>query len=357
MEESFWSGKKVFITGHTGFKGTWLSIWLQTMSAEVSGYSLAPATEPSLFAETKTGEKAANSFIEDIRDLSILKKALKDSQAEIVFHLAAQSLVRESYSKPVETFETNIMGTVNILEAVRECPSVRAVVIITTDKVYENKEWVWGYRENDSLGGYDPYSNSKVCSEFVTSSYRQSFFNTSDYQNHGVAIATARSGNVIGGGDWGMYRLIPDCIKAFIDNKKVILRNPESTRPWQHVLDPLSGYLALGRKLYEEGVAFSGPWNFAPAISEVRSVEWVVNRICRDWGGAAAYSTKEDTEFHESNLLSLDNSKTRIYLKWNPHWGIEDALDAAIDWYKRYYDGESAHEICTRQILEYGSIV
>ena len=355
MERSFWFGKKVFITGHTGFKGTWLSIWLNKMGAEVSGYSLIPDAEPSLFVETKIGEKISHSYFEDIRDLTILKKALKESAAEIVFHLAAQPLVCESYSKPVETFETNIMGTVNILEAVRQSPSVRAVVNITTDKVYENKEWIWGYRENDSLGGYDPYSNSKACSEFVTSSYRESFFNTSDYQKHGVAIATARSGNVIGGGDWAKNRLIPDCIKAFIDDNKVTLRNPESTRPWQHVLDPLSGYLSLGQKLYEKGVAFSGSWNFAPAITEVRSVEWIVSKMCRNWGGSANYSTEKDIEYHESSFLSLDNSKSGKYLQWKPRWGIEDSLNAATDWYRRYYDGESACEICYSQILEYGS--
>jgi CDP-glucose 4,6-dehydratase len=279
-----------------------------------------------------------------------LSEAVSAAKPEVVFHLAAQPLVKDSYSYPIETYSTNVMGTVNLLEAVRSTASVRAVVNITTDKVYENREWVWGYRETDALGGFDPYSNSKACSELVTSAYRDSFFNEKNYQNHQVAIATARSGNVIGGGDWAANRLLPDCISAFQSNKKVILRYPNSVRPWQHVLDTLNGYLMLARKLFEEGSQFGGGWNFSPDPADGKTVSWIVDAAARLWGQNSGYIAVPTESAHETGLLMLDSSKSRYALGWKPRWHIEYALSHTVGWFKSFHAGENAYQLCRSQI-------
>jgi CDP-glucose 4,6-dehydratase len=278
FDKQFWKNKRVFLTGHTGFKGSWLSIWLDSLGANVHGYSLKPPTDPSLFNLCSI-DRFTNSTIGDIRNRDLLKATLQKAQPEIVFHLAAQPLVRESFKNPVETYETNVMGTVNLLDAVRACPSVKAVVIVTTDKCYENREWHWGYRENDPMGGYDPYSSSKGCAELVTAAYRQSFFNPKDFDNHHIAVASARAGNVIGGGDWALDRLVPDCLKAILDGRKIIVRNPHAIRPWQHVLEPLRGYLLLAQKLFENGPQFAEAWNFGPDDRDCRPVIDVVSKL------------------------------------------------------------------------------
>lgn len=350
----FWKGRKVFLTGHTGFKGSWISLWLHSLGAEVTGYSLEPATNPSLFELSKLNNKI-NSIIGDIRDLSKLENAIVSSNPDIVIHMAAQPLVKESYVDPVLTYSTNVMGTVNLFQAIRKCKDVRAVINITTDKCYENKEWAWGYRENESLGGYDPYSNSKACSELITSSYRSSFFNPENYNDHGLAIATARAGNVIGGGDWAKDRLIPDCIQSLLEKKEIIIRNPYSVRPWQHVLEPLSGYLILAEKLYLEGPKYGEAWNFGPQDKDAKSVEWIVNKLCEKWGTDCSYKIDINEHPHEAHFLKLDCSKANMNLHWSPRWGIDKALDKIIDWTNEYKTGNAGDfsRVCLQQIKEY----
>ncbi|MBU2647044.1 CDP-glucose 4,6-dehydratase [bacterium] len=345
----FWNGKKVFVTGHTGFKGTWLSVWLNTMQAKVAGYSLAPPTCPSLFELTGL-QTLVETTIADIRDLKQLKGAIYQFQPEILFHMAAQPLVRESYLTPVETYETNVMGTVNVLEAVRSCGSVKAVVIITTDKCYANQEWIWGYRENEPMGGYDPYSSSKACAELVVDGYRQSFFHPDNYSVHGVAVASARAGNVIGGGDWSSDRLIPDCIRALLDRKEIILRNPSAIRPWQHVLEPLNGYLLLAQKLVEEGCRYAGAYNFGPVDGDCAAVVEVVKMLCDSWGGDATYRVQNDSGPHEANILKLDCSKARHELNWVPRWRLEKAIDLVVEWSKAYQKQADIMAVCQNQI-------
>jgi CDP-glucose 4,6-dehydratase len=349
---NFWQGKKVFITGHTGFKGSWLSIWLQQLGAEIIGYSLDPPTVPSMFelAKVAVGMKDIRG---DIRDLTKLKKVLCDSQAEIVIHMAAQPLVRDSYKFPVETYSTNVMGTVNIFEGIRVSKNVKVAINVTTDKCYENREWYWGYRENEALGGYDPYSNSKACSELVTSSYRSSFFNPLNYSAHGIGIASARAGNVIGGGDWSKDRLVPDCIKALLNSDKIIIRNPKAIRPWQHVLEPLSGYLMLAKKLYINGPDYAEAWNFGPREADAKSVEWLVTNLCLKWGGNASYETDKSQNPHEANYLKLDCSKAYHKLGWTPLWSLEEAIDSIIDWTKAFQNGHNVRAVCENQILKY----
>lgn len=331
MANNFYKGKKVFITGHTGFKGSWLSIWLNKLGANVTGYALEPPTKPSMFELCKI-DKYLNSVIGDIRNRNNLFNALNISQPEIVFHLAAQPLVRISYENPVETYETNIIGTVNLLDTIKEIPSVKAAVIVTSDKCYENTESFWGYREGDRLGGYDPYSSSKACCEIVTDSYRNSFFHPDNYNKHGVAIATARAGNVIGGGDFAKDRLIPDCIRALASDEKIIIRNPSAVRPWQHVLEPLSGYLALGEKLYLHGPRYNGAWNFGPYEVNEKTVEYIVNKLCGLWGKEARYELDKGLHPHESSFLKLDSYKARRLLEFKPKWHIDKALELVIEW-------------------------
>lgn len=348
MDLSFYKNKNVFITGHTGFKGTWLSNVLIQAGARVTGYSLVPPTSPSLFKLTNTQERMT-SIIGDVRNLASLSKALQDSKAQIVFHLAAQPLVRLSYREPVETYETNVMGTVNILEAVRNTASVRSFVNVTTDKVYENKEWHWGYRENEILNGFDPYSNSKSCSELVTSSYRNSFFD----HEAAPAISTARSGNVIGGGDYSEDRIIPDCIRASSAGKEIVIRNPHSTRPYQHVLECLSGYLLLAEQQYNDK-AISGSYNFGPDDESCVTTGDLVSLFCEYWKGSS-WKVQGDGGPHEANFLKLDCSKSKTVLKWNPHWDITVAVEKVVDFARLESDKERT-SCLEKQIHEYFSL-
>lgn len=351
-ENSFWQGKRVFVTGHTGFKGSWLCLWLHTLGAEISGYALAPPTEPNLFELARVGE-LVDSSVADVRDLDRLKTEMVKAAPEIVIHMAAQPLVRDSYKIPVDTYAVNVMGTVHLLEAVRCCSSVKAVVNVTTDKVYENREWVWGYRENEPFGGYDPYSNSKACSELVTAAYRSSYFNPRDYGKHGVALASARAGNVIGGGDWATDRLIPDVIRAILAGEPVRIRNPHAIRPWQHVLEPLSGYLLLAQRLYEEGARYGEGWNFGPEEKDARPVEWLVSRICTLWGDDASYGIDKGDHPHEAHYLKLDCSKAGAELGWRPRWSLDAALESIVSWTKTYRDGGDLRRACLAQIEAY----
>lgn len=352
LNKNFWQGRKVFLTGHTGFKGSWLSLWLHSMGAEVTGYALKPPTVPALYEICKTDE-LMSSVIADIRDRKVLENAILQAQPDIVIHMAAQPLVRESYINPAETYEINVMGTVNLFEAIRKCASVKAVVNVTTDKCYENKEWSWGYRENEPMGGYDPYSNSKSCSELITASYRKSFFNIKDYDKHGVALASARAGNVIGGGDWAKDRLIPDCVRSLLNNEKIFIRSPKSIRPWQHVLEPLSGYLLLAQKLYQEGPSYAEGWNFGPEDNDAKPVDWIVNKLCEKWGDDATYLIDKGPHPHEANYLKLDISKAKTQLNWQPKWNIETALDKIVEWTIAYKNHKNMCEITLKQIKEY----
>ncbi len=351
MNKKFWAQKKVFLTGHTGFKGSWLSIWLHDLGAEVYGYALGPPTDPSLFDLVRVGE-LLRSVHGDVRDRDHLAREMEKADPEIVIHLAAQPLVRNSYQDPVGTYGTNVMGTVHLLDAVRRCPGVRAVVNVTTDKCYENREWLWGYRENDPLGGYDPYSNSKACSEMVTASYRDSFFPPREHPRHGVALASARSGNVIGGGDWATDRLVPECARSLLRGEKIRLRNPHAIRPWQHVLEPLSGYLLLAQRLYEQGPEYGEAWNFGPDDSDSRTVEWIVRSICDRWTGAA-YEVDSGTHPHEAHFLKLDCSKARTRLNWAPRWNLAQAIDRVLEWFEVYRRGGDLRETCRKQIRDY----
>lgn len=352
IEKTFWQRKRVFITGHTGFKGSWLCLWLSALGAEVTGYALQSPNEPSLFELCRVDE-LVTSIIGDVRDSGALTKAMLEADPEIVIHMAAQALVGDSYRNPVDTYAINVMGTVHVLEAVRTVNSVKAVVNVTTDKCYKNKEWIWGYRENEPMGGYDPYSNSKACSELVTSSYRSSFFNPNEYEKHGIGIATARAGNVIGGGDWAKNRLIPDCVNALIKKEKIKVRNPQSIRPWQHVLEPLSGYLLLAQRLYEDGPDFAEAWNFGPNDSDSKPVEWIVQKICGKWGSTAGYEVDKENHPHEAHYLKLDCSKAKARLLWQPNWDLEQALEKIIEWVHAYQAKADMREFCLKQIREY----
>lgn len=355
MTPEFWRGKRVFVTGHTGFKGSWLSLWLQQLGASVTGYALSPPTSPALFEVARVAD-GMQSVHGDIRDLRALLKAVRAAQPEIVIHMAAQSLVRRSYSEPVETYATNVMGTVHLLEAVRQTQGVRAVVNVTTDKCYENKEWVWGYRENEPMGGYDPYSNSKGCSELVSSAYRSSFFSANTYTQHGVAMATARAGNVIGGGDWAKDRLIPDILTAFEMAQPVVIRNPNATRPWQHVLEPLRGYLMLAEKLYLEGAAFAEGWNFGPHIDDAQPVEWIVKQLAGKWSSGASWQIDVGDHPHEANYLKLDISKAAHRLNWRPAMRLEQALGLIVDWARGKQTGADLRALTLEQIRVYQAL-
>lgn len=354
MNENFWRGKRVFLTGHTGFKGSWLSLGLQSMGSEVTGYALQPPTSPSLYEIGRVAE-GMHSIIADIRDATTLANALQAAKADIVIHMAAQALVRQSYVDPLGTYATNVMGTAHLLDAVRQVKSVRAVVNVTSDKCYENREWVWGYRENEAMGGFDPYSSSKGCAELVTAAYRNSYFPIARYGDHGVAIATARAGNVIGGGDWAADRLIPDILRALSEGKPAIVRNPNAVRPWQHVLEPLSGYLLLAQALFEEGEKYAGAWNFGPADEDAQPVSCIADRLTALWGGGAHWITVENTGGHEANQLRLDCTKARQQLRWKPRWNLEKSLTSIVGWHRAFIQGSAMDAITHRQIQEFNS--
>ncbi|MFZ4413949.1 MAG: CDP-glucose 4,6-dehydratase [Bacteroidales bacterium] len=345
-------GRKVLVTGHTGFKGSWLCLILNKLGAKVYGYALKPPTNPSLFIEAKI-EDIITSYIGDIRDYNLLLKTLLEVKPEIVIHMAAQPLVMESYRNPRETFEINVMGTVNLFDAIRQVNSVKAILNVTTDKCYENREWHWGYRENEPMGGYDPYSNSKGCSELVTASFRNSFFNPLKYGDHGVALASARAGNVIGGGDWANDRLIPDFIRSISKGEKVKIRSPYAIRPWQHVLEPLTGYLTLCEKLFTEGSAFAEAWNFGPEDKDAKNVEWITQTICELWENNAEFEIDKNPQPHEANYLKLDCSKAKAELGWIPKWDIENTLKSIVDWNKSYNAGDNIRIVTENQIDHY----
>lgn len=346
---AFWNSKRVLLTGHTGFKGSWLSLWLQSMGAEVRGVALVPPTEPALFEVARVAD-GMDHQIADIRDYAKLHTLVADFKPEIVIHMAAQPLVRLSYQQPIETYATNVMGAVHVLEAARHAGSVRAIVNVTTDKCYENREWVWGYREDEPMGGHDPYSNSKGCAELVSSAYRKSFL-----KQAGIAMATARAGNVIGGGDWALDRLVPDVLRALEKQEPVLIRNPHAIRPWQHVLEPLSGYLLLAESLHERGQADAEGWNFGPRDEDAQPVQWIVERLCDDWGSGASWSLQPGDHPHEANFLKLDISKARQRLHWTPRWSLQTALMMITDWHKSWLAGDDMRAVCLKQISQYQS--
>jgi CDP-glucose 4,6-dehydratase len=342
----FWCGRRVFLTGHTGFKGGWLALWLAHLGAEVRGYALDPYTDPNLFTVAHIGD-VVEDVRGDIRDAKRLDESMREFRPEVVFHLAAQPLVRLSYEQPIETYETNVIGTARVLDAVRRSPSVHAVVSVTTDKCYENKEWVWPYRETDPLGGYDPYSSSKACAEIVTAAFRQSYFPADKITDHGVAVATARAGNVIGGGDWSADRLLPDLVRGFLSGEPVRIRRPHAIRPWQHVLEPLHGYLRLAEKLLvggPEAVRFATAYNFGPSEEDSQPVSWIAERMAHFWGDGASWVIDEDDGPHEAGYLRLDASRARHDLAWVPHLRLEAALDWLVQWYRTWQSVQGSSE-------------
>lgn len=350
---AFWRDKKVFVTGHTGFKGSWLTLWLASMGAKVKGYALEAPTEPSLFHVADIAGICESHQIDDIRDASALYQSIKDYQPDIVIHMAAQPLVRYSYEHPIETYETNVMGTVHLLDAVRRLDSVRAVVCVTSDKCYDNREWVWGYRETEPMGGYDPYSNSKGCSELVVGAYRNSFFNADNHSLHGVAVASVRAGNVIGGGDWALDRLIPDILKAFEQKQIVNIRNPYAIRPWQHVLEPLSGYLVLAEALYTQGPTFNGGWNFGPHSSDAKPVQYIVEKLAERWGNNASWHIEEGSHPHEAHYLKLDCSKAAQLLNWHPRWNLNRTLEKIVNWHQAWLTDTDMQHYSLNEIAAY----
>lgn len=349
MNKQFWHNRKVLITGHTGFKGSWLSLWLQQLGADICGLSLAPNTQPSLFELANLTENM-DSHILDISQPGSAKKVLNQFKPEIVIHMAAQPLVRLSYKNPVQTYQTNVMGTVHLLEAARSCASVKAVVNVTTDKCYQNNEWIWGYRENEPMGGHDPYSNSKGCSELVTSAYRESFF-----KKMGKGLASARAGNVIGGGDWSDDRLISDIIKNICNHKTTLLRHPKAVRPWQHVLEPLSGYLLLAEKLYNNPKDYSSAWNFGPNHNQTATVEQVADKVFSSWGeDQLGWQVEPDVNaLHEAQLLRLDITKATTQLDWQPKLDLDTTINWTIDWYKAWAEGKNIRSLSLQQIQAY----
>lgn len=355
VNKQFWAGKKVFLTGHTGFKGSWMALWLHDLGANVTGYALNPPTTPSLFQEAEVTSAIKKSYIGDIKNKAFLTECLQESDADIVIHMAAQPLVLHSYDDPLESYQTNVIGTANVFEAIRQTPSVKAVVNITTDKCYENKEWLWGYRENEAMGGHDPYSSSKACAELVTTTYQKCFFN----DKSPVCLASVRAGNVIGGGDWASNRLIPDFLKAIEQESKLTIRNPHAIRPWQHVLEPLAGYLLLAEKLYgKEGKQYVGGWNFGPHDDDAKPVSWIANALCDTWGKAAAWELDNPKlKFqHEAQYLKLDCSKAKSLLCWTPKLTLGNALNWIVDWHKSYLNGEDMLDITRQQIRQFNQL-
>ena len=350
MNSEFWRNKSVFITGHTGFKGGWLSLWLQSLGAKVHGFALEPPTLPNLFTEAQVGKGMFSSTVGNICDLQVVKFAMEKALPDIVIHMAAQPLVRLSYAEPVGTYATNVMGTVHVLEVARQLSSVKAILVVTTDKCYENREWVWGYREEESMGGHDPYSNSKGCAELVVSAYRDSFLKA-----EGKAVASARAGNVIGGGDWASDRLVPDILRAVENNIPVTVRNPHAVRPWQHVLEPLSGYLLLAEKLYTQGQNFAEAWNLGPNDEDARTVQWVVEHMVNGWGRGSSWRQVDSEHLHEANYLKLDISKVKARLGWQPRWTLNEAIKQIINWHNAWIEGQDMHKVSLDQIRLFNS--
>jgi CDP-glucose 4,6-dehydratase len=350
----FWSGRSVFLTGHTGFKGSWLSLWLQHLGATVHGFALPPNTSPNLFELARVSE-GMHSTIGDVRDREALQRALHRADPEVVLHLAAQPIVRESYEDPIGTYATNVMGTAHLLDAVRRLPSVRAVVVVTSDKCYENREWNRGYTESDAMGGFDPYSSSKGCAELLTASFRNSFFTPTPSEKRGIAVASGRAGNVIGGGDWSRDRLIPDILRAIAAGQPVRIRNPHATRPWQHVLEPLSGYLLLAQRLVERGTEFAEAWNFGPAAEDARPVQWIVERLTERWRPPGSWTVDGGAHPHEARFLHLDVSKAAQRLGWNPRWSLDECLNRIVDWHRAAQAGADMRDFTLRQIEDFKS--
>ncbi len=356
MNRTFWKDKKVLVTGHTGFKGSWLSLWLQQMGSDIFGYSLSPPTDPNLFEIAHVSE-GMNSIEGDIRDLDVLKSAFNSFNPEIVIHMAAQSLVRESYAQPIETYTTNIIGTANVLEAVRCADSVRAVLIVTTDKCYENREWVWGYRESDAMGGHDPYSSSKACAELVTAAYRRSYFSSDLAPGNSSSVATARAGNVIGGGDWSKDRLVPDIMNSILVNRSPFIRYPDAIRPWQFVLEPLHGYLSLLEALWYHGEKFSGAWNFGPNEDDAQPVSWITDNLTREWGEAMSWESDTSPQPHEASYLKLDCSKARSFLGISPVVDLATSLGWIVEWYRAYSQAMDMRQVTEAQIIRYENMI
>ena len=348
VKTSAWKGRRVLVTGHTGFKGGWLSLWLHQLGAEVTGFALPAPTDPSLFEQTRLAE-LVNHIEGDVRDMGSVEAAVKAAKPEVVFHLAAQPLVRYSYDNPIETYATNVMGTVHLLDACRRAESIRAVVSVTSDKCYENREWVWPYRESDPMGGHDPYSSSKGAAELVISAYRRSFFET------GARIASVRAGNVIGGGDWATDRLIPDIVRAMLAGERPLIRNPNSVRPWQHVMEALGGYLLIAERLLEGRDDFASAWNFGPSEDDAKPVAWIVDRMLDMWG-ADGWDRPNGAQPHEATLLKLDCSKARAALGWRPRFSLEKALEKVVEWHKSVASGEDARELSFRQLEQYSRL-
>ena len=356
MKPEFWRGRRVFVTGHTGFKGSWLCLWLQELGAEVTGYALAPSTQPNMFELCNVAD-GMTSVLGDIRDHPHLQRTMAEAKPEVVFHMAAQPLVRASYQKPAETFHINVMGAVHLLEAVRQTKGVRSLVVITSDKCYENREWFWSYREKSSLGGADPYSSSKACVELVFSAYRKSFFNPDQYQEHGLALATVRAGNVIGGGDWSADRLVPDILHSLMANKPVEIRSPHAIRPWQHVLEPLHGYLSVAEHLYDDGLPFCGNWNFGPFETSEKTVSWVVNHLYNCWGTDMKWHHDTRRHPHENTYLKLDSSKARTLLGWTPELNLETTLEWIVEWTRRFQEEIDMRAFTMKQIRRFARLV
>ena len=346
IDKDFWQGKRVFLTGHTGFKGSWLSLWLVSLGAKVKGYALSPPTSPSLFIEANI-DSIIDSQIADIRDQDTLHESMTKFSPDILIHMAAQPLVRYSYDAPIETYEVNVIGTAKVLEVARSCPNLKAIVNITTDKCYENDERAEGYKEDDPMGGYDPYSSSKGCAELVASSYRRSFL-----QDQGVGLASVRAGNVIGGGDWADDRLIPDILRSFENGSPVVIRNPKATRPWQHVLEPLSGYLILAQRLYEEQKKYAEGWNFGPNEQDVKPVDWILDKMILKWPDSS-WKLDSNSSPHEAGFLKLDIAKAKAKLGWNPVWELSHTLEKIIGWHRAWLDKEDMQAMCLAEIKEY----
>lgn len=355
LDRTFWQGRQVLVTGHTGFKGSWLSLWLEALGAAVTGYALDPPTHPNLYEHASVA-KHIHSICADIRDFQRLKSAVAECRPEVVIHLAAQSVVRRGYQDPIETYSSNVMGTVHLLEAVRQQDRPCVLIIVTSDKCYDNREWVWGYREDDPLGGHDPYSSSKACAELVTAAYRASFFPLDTFDGHRIVVASARAGNVIGGGDWAHHQLIPDLVRAFLAGQECLIRNPSAVRPWQFVLEPLRGYLMLAERLGAQGSCLAGAWNFGPAAEDAKPVSWIANELTRRLGGTASWRPDAVPQFSEAHILKLDTSKATSQLGWRPILPLNMALEWVVEWYRAFQEGADLAHLTRDQVERYEAL-